>query len=65
MQETSAGAVETKIEGCRSVRAPIEIVLGCSVGLFVVGELVRKEGLARLDVRLNVTTVNLHCSAMD
>lgn len=39
-------------------------VADCSVELWVVGELERRvEGLALVDVRLNVTTANLRCSA--
>lgn len=57
-----------KAEGYQSGKAPIVIVIvfDCSVELCVVGELACKaRGLARVGVRLNVTTANLRCSAVD
>ena len=62
--KTSAGAIETKAEGRQSGKVLIVIVFECSAQLCVVGELACKaEGLAQVDVRLNVMTANLHCSA--
>lgn len=54
------------MEGFQSGKALIVIVFDCYVELCVVGELACKaEGLARVDVRLNVTNANLRCLAMD
>lgn len=62
--KTSAGAVETKVEGRQSVKALIVIVFERSAQLCVVGESECKAGgLAQVDVRLNVTTANLRFSA--